>query len=600
MIQLPRPNPEQLFHTPTIFGLAVAKDETRIAVATNFSGRYDAWGIDLDCPFPYRLTNEGQVPYAMHFDPQGRYVLVAFDHDGDENAQLYLIPPRGGEKQPLCTHEGRRLMFCTTSKDGNRIYYSSDKDNPTYLCGYVFDLESGEEKTLYQGEGGPTVLVAVSDDETSWVTATSFANTYQIAHLHRGGERVSLTPDPGTPHIVESIEFAGHLVVFATDYQADELYLASFDPQTGSFQRIWAPEKGSVTHVAVHEDSQTAYAAVMRGVIDELYRVDLRTGSAEKLSAPCDVVGQIKVGDSGRLYLLGGSDNEPGNVWMLDLDGTWRPLTRVRPMGFSPDDLVQADVVHFPSFDGLTLEALLFRPKPEVANGYTIVWPHGGPQAAERKGFRKLFQYWLLFGYQVFAPNFRGSTGYGSRFMKMVERDWGEGPRKDMIASIEWLVAQGLADRDKLFLVGGSYGGYMTLLLHGRHADYFRACVDLFGPSNLVTFAQSVPDFWKPIMKMWLGDPDDPADRERLIKDSPITYLDGMTKPMLVIQGANDPRVVKAESDQIVQALREKGRDVEYIVFQDEGHGFMKLENEIEAYRRTIAFLDRHRHASTP
>ncbi len=140
----------------------------------------------------------------------------------------------------------------------------------------------------------------------------------------------------------------------------------------------------------------------------------------------------------------------------------------------------------------------------------------------------------------------------------------------------------------------------MTLLLHGRHADYFRACVDIFGPSNLVTFAQSVPDFWKPIMKQWLGDPDDPADRERLVKDSPITYLDGMTKPMLVIQGANDPRVVKAESDQIVQALRERGRDVEYIVFEDEGHGFMKLENEIEAYRRTVAFLERNRRESAP
>jgi len=456
VVQLPHPNPEHLFHTPTILGLAVAKDESRIAVATNFSGRYDVWGIDLDCPFPYRLTSEGQVPHAVHFDPQGRYVLVAFDRDGDENAQLYLVPPRGGEKQPLRTHDGRRFMFCATSEDGNRVYYSSDKDHPTYLCGYVYDLESGEEKMLYEGEEGPTVLVAVSDDESSFVTATAFANTYQIAHLHRRGERVSLTPDPGTPHVVDAIEFAGDLVVFATDYQADERYLASFDPQTGSFQRIFAPDQGSVTHVAVHEESETAYATVMRGVIDELYRVHLRTGAAEKLGAPCDVIGQIEVGPSGRLYLLGASDNEPANVWMLDLDGSWRALTRVRPIGFSPDDLVEAEVVRFPSFDGLSLEALLFRPKPEVANGYTIVWPHGGPQAAERKGFRKLFQYWLLFGYQVFAPNFRGSTGYGSTFMKLVERDWGEGPRKDMVASIEWLLAQGLADRDKLFLVGAA------------------------------------------------------------------------------------------------------------------------------------------------
>lgn len=600
LISIPQPHPEELFHTPSILGFCVAKDESRIAVATNFSGRYDAWGIDLDCAFPYRLTNEGQVPHAMHFDPQNRYFLVAFDRDGDENAQLYLAPSRGGPKQPLRTHAGRRFMFSTVSKDGNRIYYSSDKDEPQFLCGYVFDLETGEERVLYRGEGGPTVLAAVSDDESSWVTYTAFANTYQIAHLHRDGARTSLTPDPSTPHVVASASFVGDDVVFATDYLADELYVASFHPKTGSFERVWAPENGSVAHLAVHRDSETAYAVVMRGVIDELYRVDLRTGRAEKLDAPCDVIGQLEVGDSGRVYLLGASDVHPGNVWLRDLDGTWRALTNVRPMGFSPEDFVRAEVVHLPSFDGLELEALLFRAKPEVANGYTIVWPHGGPQAAERKGFRKLFQYWLLHGYHVFAPNFRGSTGYGSRFEKMVERDWGEGPRKDMIASIEWLLSQGLAERGKLFLVGGSYGGYMTLLLHGRHAEYFRACVDIFGPSNLLTFAKSVPDFWKPIMKRWLGDPDDPADRERLIQDSPITYLDGMTKPMLVIQGANDPRVVKAESDQIVQALRDKGRDVEYIVFDDEGHGFMKLENEIEAYRRTVEFLDRHRQDEKP
>jgi Dipeptidyl aminopeptidases/acylaminoacyl-peptidases len=161
-----------------------------------------------------------------------------------------------------------------------------------------------------------------------------------------------------------------------------------------------------------------------------------------------------------------------------------------------------------------------------------------------------------------------------------------------MIAGVDWLIEQGIAQRDKIFLVGGSYGGYMTLLLHGRHPEYWRACVDIFGPSNLFTFYNSVPEHWKPVMDQWLGNPE--RDKEKFIEDSPITYLKNMTKPMLVIQGANDPRVVKAESDQIVAALREQGTEVEYMVLDDEGHGFSRVENEIKVYRRVLEFLARH------
>lgn len=173
----------------------------------------------------------------------------------------------------------------------------------------------------------------------------------------------------------------------------------------------------------------------------------------------------------------------------------------------------------------------------------------------------------------------------------MVEGDWGHGPRLDNIEGLEWLIKNGYAERDKILLFGGSYGGYMSLLLHGRHAEYFKAVIELFGPSNLFSFIESVPDFWKPFMEQWVGDP--VKDKKRLIADSPITYLDGMTKPMLVIQGANDPRVVKAESDQVVEALREKGRDVEYIVLPDEGHGFSKKENEVKVYAKILEFFDR-------
>ncbi|HLR71472.1 MAG TPA: alpha/beta fold hydrolase, partial [Pseudogracilibacillus sp.] len=243
-------------------------------------------------------------------------------------------------------------------------------------------------------------------------------------------------------------------------------------------------------------------------------------------------------------------------------------------------------------FDGMEIEALLFKAKPEYDNGHTIFWPHGGPQAAERKNFRSMFQCFLNRGYTIFAPNFRGSTGYGSEFVKLVEQDWGYGPRLDCVAGIEWLFENNISDKEKLFLVGGSYGGYMALLLHGRHSDYFKAVVDIFGPSDLFTFVNSVPPHWKPIMERWLGDP--VRDKDRFIKDSPVTYLDGMTKPMLVIQGAKDPRVVKEESDQIVAKLKEKDRDVEYLVLDDEGHGFSKKENEIKVYKLMLEFLEKH------
>ena len=175
----------------------------------------------------------------------------------------------------------------------------------------------------------------------------------------------------------------------------------------------------------------------------------------------------------------------------------------------------------------------------------------------------------------------------------MVEQDWGEGPRLDCLEGIKWLFDNGLSSPEKLFLVGGSYGGYMALLLHGRHADQFKAVIDVFGPSDLFTFVRSVPPHWQPMMERFVGDPE--RDRDRFIRDSPITYLDGMTKPMLVIQGAKDPRVVKEESDQIVAKLKEKGREVEYLVLDDEGHGFSKKENEIKVYSMMIEFMDRHR-----
>jgi dipeptidyl aminopeptidase/acylaminoacyl peptidase len=596
IVEFERVNIEQFFRTYSITSFAVSKDESQIALSTNLSGTYDVWSISPQHPYPVPLTTKGQVPHEICFSPAHDYLLVSFDHDGDENAQLYALSPQGGALKPLRQAEGRRHMGVILSEDGKRIYYTSDKDNHSFLNTYLYDIEQDEEKIVFAATGAPTYLAALAKDESSFVTLSAHANTFVTAHLHQGDEVTSLTPDDTVSHVVGYVEYAEDTLYLATNYDAPFSYFASYDLATGAFTKLFEAAGMDVTAFGIDTSRQVATLLTSGGVEDKLVEFNLSTGQATVLTTPFQTVGQLHVAESGTVYVLGQSDIQPRNIYARKPGGDWDQITRNRILGVEDAELSSAETIKYPSFDGLEVEALIFPANPATENGYTVIWPHGGPQAAERRAYRAFFQFLTYCGYQVFAPNFRGSTGYGAEFVKMVEGDWGHGPRLDMVEGVEWLLQSGRATRDKLFLVGGSYGGYMTLLLHGRHADYFQACVDIFGPCNLFTFLESVPDHWKPSMKQWLGDPIE--DKERLTQDSPITYLSGMTKPMLVIQGANDPRVVKAESDQIVEALRAQGTDVEYIVFDDEGHGFSKKENEIEAYGKIVAFLDQHRQAA--
>lgn len=593
MFTFPQPALEELYRTYTVGTFAVSKDESRIAFATNLSGKYNLWALDLPNTFPYPLTYQDQLPHYVRFDPNGQFIVVGFDHDGDEQTQMYAISPSGGALVPLRTAAGKRHDFGAISKDGNHIYYGSDKDNERFMNLYCYDIQNDAESVLLEGSETTTSFGSLAPDESSYTFTKEFSNTHAVTYAVIGSEHVSLTPDPSVVHIASSSRYADpDTIVFITNYNATHAYLAKYDLKKRVMQVLFAPSDRDVSQVSVNESGQV-YCVAEHGVADELYVGHTETGFFTPVAYPGAVVFAIIVHKSGRLYGMFTREDTPANLFRRELDGTWTQLTNIRVMGATPETLVQAQTIHYPSYDGLEIEALLWRAPEDKRNGHTLIFPHGGPQAADRKYFWSLYQFLLLRGYDIFQANYRGSTGYGAEFTKMIERDWGGGPRLDMVAGMEYLLANGLADRNRLFVIGGSYGGYMTLLLHGRHAEYFRAAVDIFGPSNLFSFVESVPEFWKPMMDTWVGNPE--RDHDKMVADSPTTYLDGMTKPMLVIQGANDPRVVKAESDQIVEQLRAAGRAVEYIVLEDEGHGFSKKENELRVYQAVAEFLDRHK-----
>ncbi|TFJ92380.1 S9 family peptidase [Lentibacillus salicampi] len=594
MITFPKPTVEQFFRTYVMTGFDVSADEGRLIFSSNLDGNMNLWAMDLPDTYPYLFAHQDESCSFIKCDPEGRYVLAGFDQDGDENHHIYAIPYDGGLAKPLVTGDAEdKYFFTDLSDDGERIYYMTSEENPSFMNARVRHLENDTDTLLNIGEVSPTELAAVSDNEEAFVYLRAFANTFVTGFVKKGDETYNLTPEPNKVHVTFDPVFVGpNTIYFITDFESEYNYVAKFDLNTLNFSRVLTIEHESIEQLKFNKEKNALFLVTEKGVTDILYRYEMETEKLVKLSAPVDVIEQIKVTKAGNLYILGRSATIPHNIFQSKFGENWIQLTNNRVLGVSSDEMVEPDVVSYQSFDGMEMESLLFRAKPEHDNGYTIFWPHGGPQAAERKFFRSMFQCLLNRGYTIFAPNFRGSTGYGSSFVKMVEQDWGEGPRLDCVAGIEWLFEQGITDRDKLFLVGGSYGGYMTLLLHGRHPEYFKACVDLFGPSDLFTFVNSVPPHWKPIMDRWLGDPE--RDKERFTKDSPVTYLDGMTKPMLVIQGAKDPRVVKEESDNIVAKLQEAGRDIDYLVLEDEGHGFSKKENEISVYKRMLDFLEKH------
>lgn len=579
---MPSPDVEQYFHTIEINTFSVNELGEKLVFSTNLNGDYNLWAMDLPHTFPYPLTTINQKSSLIHIGQD--YIVATFEKDGDENHQLHYLPISGGEPLPFNEGESGSTCYHACFPTNHEMVYSSNHENPL-LNIYKTDLQTNQTKLIQKGEKAPIVVAAVASDGT-YVYTETYTNTHVAAFYQSTEGKTPLVPDPGVPHIIHDVLFAEDTVYFTTNYEKEFSYLASFNLSTYEFQPVFTLEKEEVTSIQFSADRLVA--STEKGVRDRLYEYDVTESKLESIDTPCDVIKKMIITRQGSLFILGQSADKTDTIFKRDTDGEWTQVTNTKVLGVQEGSLIKPDIVHYESYDGLTIEALLFR--PEHANGYTVLLPHGGPQKVERMRYRPLFQYLVQCGYTLFAPNFRGSKGYGASFEKMVEQNWGDGPRLDCVAGMDWLLQERIAEKGRIFALGGSYGGYMSLLLAGRHSEYFCGIVDIFGISNLLTYLQNVPASWKPLMNQLVGNPD--KEYDKLVRDSPITYVDHMNSPMFIIHGQNDPRVKPEESEQIVNHLKEKGIDVKYLLFEDEGHGFLKKRNEMRAYREIRGFMD--------
>ncbi|MDX1624799.1 MAG: S9 family peptidase, partial [Gemmatimonadota bacterium] len=459
------------------------------------------------------------------------------------------------------------------------------QENPGDIAGWMADLDGNLRLASRVTDDGGTEILRVEGDELVSVYRCEPAETISPMRFHPDGERVWMSTncgegvdlarlvlfDPGTGEmeVVESdpegeVDFGG--AIFS---EVDDRLLAT--TYTGDRVRIYP--KDSV----FEKDVERLREAGLDG--DLFFRTPTRDDRIWIVKNIVDV-------DEGPNYLY---DRETGEVELLYRPQPWIPTEHMAPM----------EPVRYTARDGETIPAYLTLPKGvEPKNLAVVVMPHGGPWGRDAWGFNENAQFLANRGYAVLQPNFRSSAGFGKRFLALGDRTWGTGPMQhDITDGAKWLVEKGIADPDRIAIMGGSYGGYATLAGVAFTPELYAAGVDIVGPSNIITLLNTIPPYWEPLVAMWherVGDPSDPEDRARLEAQSPLNSATEIVAPLLVIQGANDPRVKKSESDQIVAALHELDRDVEYLVAPDEGHGFAGELNTLAMYASIERFLAKH------
>ena len=586
--------------------LAFTHDGAHVVFSSNISGQFNLWRVPIESGWPEQLTafTEETVRGAGVSPHDGTIVLCA-DHDGDEFHQLYLIEGGKGWPQQL-TNEPQvqhNVGSFAWSPDGSKFAFAANARTPADMELWIRDLDSGESEVVF-GEGKFALPGAFSPDGSK-LLALDFRNNSDtsvfLVDLDSGESRELTAHDDDALSIPGPWAPDGSGFYLVTDVGSEFRGLAFYTLESASMEWVEEPTN-DVDDIAISDDGRVLAWLVNDRGYDRLRLRDLESGrDLPEPDLPAGARPHLTGAepplalspDGSHAALIVSSPRRPAEVWLVETQtGRAWPVTDSRLGGLMDDDLVDIDLVSYPTFDGREIPAWLYRPRDADGKAPVVLSIHGGPESQERPVYQPLYQYLLSRGIGVLATNIRGSTGYGKSYQRLVQRDWGGGDMQDWEHAARWLQRQEWVDPDRIAVYGGSYGGFAVLTCVTRLSDYWAAAVDIFGPANLVTFAKAVPPTWRRFIARFVGDPETEAGF--LLERSPITYVENVKTPLLVIQGATDPRVVKAESDQMVERLQELGREVEYVVFDDEGHGFTKRPNELKAYRLAAEWLEQH------
>lgn len=611
----------------------------RLYFLSNLSGRLSLYAMQHGGSVPQPLLPPHialQNPhlmngYSFYVFPQIGKILVMIDRDGDENYQPMLIPLEGGYPEAAFgeAFASYRVHLLDCDLERNLVYLAAESRQQPLIETYRADLKSGQLTKLAESAWGRW-HTGHSEDHARIVLAEAYTMGDVALFLWEGGEQNLLFGKPLEQRAEgEAVPLSGIRAANLTSSGKGVLMMSALFADTYSLgyldlsrpQDVQPVEVRGAAHTGAGEMAALRHLRQERyllgynidgcswlyeGVFEEDRRLlvieHVLVGQGELSQGVLEHVDYEEAAD--RFALSFSTATSPTQIYTIEGRDRKKVVlhTAEKILGVAAQYLSPGEDASFISFDGTRVSARLYLPAPAL--GFTgprpvVYYVHGGPQSQERPDFAwfsmPLIQFMTLRGFAVFVPNVRGSTGYGLAYTKQVDRDWGGQDRLDHVhAMTEVLPQDKRLDVERAAPVGRSYGGYMTLMLAGRHPDLWKAACDMFGPYDLITFLERIPETWKPYFAIALGDSSKPEDREFLEERSPRSYLDNMTCPMLVIQGRNDPRVVAAESEDLVNDLRGKGKDIELLVFEDEGHDVLKYENRVRCYNGITDFFAKY------
>ncbi len=593
---------EQFMNTVRIGGSSFSSDEKSILFHSNKSSIFNVYSVAVTGDAPAQLTNSNkESTFAVSYFPNDARFLYTYDRGGNENNHLYLRELNGTERD-LTPGDKVKASFLGWSHDRKSFFFSTNERDQRFFDIYEMPIDTFKASLIYKDETGFDAGDISNDkkyiafEKSGGSQADSDVYIYNTATK----EMKNITPHTGDmANSPQVFDVDSKNLYYLTDAGSEFRYVARYDLTTGKTEVVekapwdiaytYFSRNGKYRVTAINEDART-----------KIKINDTATGKLVALPQlpNADITG-VNISPTEKLmafYLNG--DRSPSNLYVYDF-GTKKAtkLTESLNPDINPADLVDSQVIRYKSFDGLEIPSILYKPKQASPQNKVpaLLLVHGGPGGQTRVGYSPLTQYLVNHGYVILGVNNRGSSGYGKSFFASDDGKHGREPLWDCVEAKKYLASLGYVDEKKIGIAGGSYGGYMVLAALAFKPEEFAVGVDLFGVSNWVRTLQSIPPYWESFRKSLYKEIGDPAkDLENLRAVSPLFHADKIVKPLIVLQGANDPRVIKPESDEIVENIKKRNGVVEYVLFDNEGHGFTKKANEIRAYKAILDFLDRY------
>ncbi len=592
---------EQFLDTVSIMGASLSSDGEKVLFSSNKTGIYNVYSVPAAGGESMPLTTSTtDSTYAVSYFPNDDRILYTRDHAGDEKNHLFVKEIDGSELD-LTPGGTLKASFVSWSHSGDVFYVQSNERDPRFFDLYQYSADGYARSMLFQNDGGHEIARISNDGHwLALVKPYSTSDTDILLWDALSRRLINISEHRGTAeYLAQSFDAESKSLYYTTNDGGEFLRLMRYEMATGKHEEVERNEWDIVSAFFSH-NGRYRVSTVNADARTVMQILDTRTG--EPVVPPGLPSGEISSGviarTENKMAFLMDTDRGPADLYVWDF-GPAMPTRLTKNLNPQIDvgDLVESKVVRFPSFDGLTIPNILYKPHQAIpeAKAPALVLVHGGPGGQTRRNYGPGAQYLANHGYVVLGINNRGSSGYGKTFFTADDKRHGREPLWDCVAAKKYLQGLPYVDKDRIGIIGSSYGGYMVLAALTFQPDEFNVGVDVFGVANWVRVLESIPKWWEAARLALYEEIGDPVkDRDMLISMSPLFHAGLIRKPLMVLQGANDPRVIKAESDDIVAAVKKNGVPVEYMVFDDEGHGFTKKKNNIEGWKAILRFLDKH------